>query len=158
MYDYLYYYGAALISGLALFTAVYVVKGKDLLYSSVTLALTASLVALLVAFMGYTLIAAVQLIVYVGAAVMFIIISVSLLGAKDTSARNEVAGIVAGLTTFVALSLYAYKLYPAFTFVSNVNVDQLATVMLERYGLVIVLITVALAATIVEAISVAKRG
>ncbi len=153
-YDYL---GLTILSAFALYFAYLTVRGKDLVYSSVSLALTASMVSLIVAFMGYHLIAIVQLLVYVGAAVMFIIVSVSLLGAKETTVRNEYIGVTVALFTLSVLGLYINKLYTGFTFAKVPPVQTISDLLLSRYMSVLVLIIVALAATIIEAISLAKR-
>jgi NADH-quinone oxidoreductase subunit J len=151
------YLGITILSAFALYFAYLTVRGKDLVYSSVSLALTASLVSLIVAFMGFHLVAIVQLLVYVGAAVMFIIISVSLLGAKETTVRNEYLGLTAGIFTLTVLAIYLNKLYTAFTFAKVPPASVISDLLLSRYMSVLVLIIVALAATIIEAISLAKR-
>ncbi len=151
------YLALTILSALTLYTAYLTVRGKDLVYSSVSLALTASLVSLLVAFMGYVLVAAVQVLVYVGAAVMFIIVSVSLLGAKETTVRNEYTGITAGIFTFAVLYLYLSRFTHAFTFTQTPSVQVIGDTLLSRYMGVIILLIVALAATVIEAISLAKK-
>ena len=151
------YLGITILSAFILYFAYLTVRGKDLVYSSVSLALTASMVSLMVAFMGFHLVAIVQLLVYVGAAVMFIIVSVSLLGAKETTVRNEYLGLTAGILTLAVLALYLNRFYTAFTFAKVPSTAVISDLLLSRYMGVLVLVIVALAATIIEAISLAKR-
>lgn len=145
---------------LMILAAYFTVRHRDLVYSSVSLALLGSLNAALIALLGYTLVAVFLIIVYVGAAVMFIIISVSMLGGGGEEARDEASGFFAGsaVATSLLLLLVGSGLYKAFTRASTVPVSRVSETLASGYGLVLALVFVALAATLVEAISIARRG
>jgi NADH-quinone oxidoreductase subunit J len=59
-----------------------VIRVRDLVYASLALALLGLVNAMLIALLGFSVVAAFLVIVYVGAAVMFIIVSVSMLGGE----------------------------------------------------------------------------
>ncbi len=141
-------------------TAYYVVKANDLVYASSALAILGLLNAALIALLGYTVIAIFLVIVYVGAAVMFIIVSVSMLGGGGGEERDEMNGAFAGAAVGTAffLLLAGTGLYKAFTRPAEVSLQAVSNTILDKYALVIGILFVALAATLVEAISIARRG
>lgn len=140
--------------------AYYVVRSKDLVYASGSLALLGLLNATLIALLGYTIVAIFLVIVYVGAAVMFIIVSVSMLGGGTGEERDEASGAFAGAAVGAAffLLLASTGLYKAFVRPESVNMQSISDLLLNKYLVVIAILFVALAATLVEAISIAKRG
>lgn len=137
-----------------------VVRARDLVYSSASLAILGLLNAALLAIMGYTIIAAFLVIVYVGAAVMFIIIVVSMLGGGGGEARDEEKGLFAAtaLATVAILIATTGRIYGSFTRPEGVSMASVSELLLSDYGVVLSIIFVALAATLVEAISIARRG
>ncbi|MFP3401566.1 MAG: NADH-quinone oxidoreductase subunit J [Nitrososphaeria archaeon] len=151
----------AIVMGLAsLVAAYYVIRSKDLVYASSALAILGSMVAAELAILGLGIVSAFLIIVYVGAAVMFIIITVSLLGLRGDERRNSGVGVLVALLTAalwlgVALSAGIYGLYVA---PHPVGMTAAVGGLLSRYALVVALIVIAQAATLVEAISVARRG
>lgn len=155
-----YPYIASLLAGVMLVVAYYVVRHRDLVYASVALALLGSLTAAFTAFLGFGLVAVFIVIVYVGAAVMFIIMSVSMLGGGGPEARNEVAGILAASGILAGLAIVAFSagLFKAYAHPGAYTVTEVAQVLLSRYSPVLWVLVVALAATLLEAIAVARRG
>lgn len=145
---------------LMILSAYFTVRLNDLVYSSVSLAMLGLFNAALVALLGYTLVAVFLVIVYVGAAVMFIIMSVSMLGGGGEEKRDEAAGLFAGAAVGSALLLLlaGTGIYKAFTRASGVTVSHVSEILASDYGVVLAIIFVALAATLVEAISIARRG
>ncbi len=151
----------AVAMGIAtLIASYYVVRAKDFVYASAALAVLGSAVAADLAIIGFGIVSAFLVIVYVGAAVMFIIITLSLLGLRGEERRDAGRGVVTALLTAalwsaVAISAAAYGLYYR---VSPVGFPEAVEGLLGHYALVVALIVIAQAATLVEAISVAKRG
>ena len=137
-----------------------VVRARDLVYASASLAILGLLNAALLAIMGYTIVAAFLVIVYVGAAVMFIIIVVSMLGGGGGESRDEEKGLFAAtaLATVAVLVAVAGRIYGAYTRPEGVSITGVSELLLSNYGVVLSIIFVALAATLVEAISIARRG
>ena len=105
--------GTVAVVGLSislLLSGYLVIRVKDLVYASLALALLGSLNAMLIALLGFAIVAAFLVIVYVGAAVMFIIVSVSMLGGGGHEEWKPFRGLVsavvaaAGLGAAVALT------------------------------------------------------
>ncbi|MDP8002673.1 MAG: NADH-quinone oxidoreductase subunit J family protein [Caldisphaera sp.] len=151
----------AIILGIASIVASYfVIKTKDLVYSSSMLAVLASIIAALLALIGYGIVAAFQVLIYVGAAVMFIIIAISMVGSRGRETKESFLGFIVGtsLAISIALILIGGRLYNLYTYPSYVSPSQAAQGLLDHYFPVVALILIAQAATLVEAISISKRG
>lgn len=132
---------------------------RDLVYSSSLLALLGSLTAALLALLGYYIVAVFTIIVYVGAAVMFIIITVSMLGGGGVEVRSNTRGVVVALATLTALIAAISTLgLPTAIFPVSVDLRIVSDSLLSGYLIVLVVLLVALAATVIEGIAVARRG
>ncbi len=144
----------------AAIAAYYVIKLKDMIYASISLALLGSLTAALIALAGFPIVAAYLVLVYVGAAVMFLIITISMLGLRGSEERDTFRGIIAAAAVFTLVIAIAFssKLYNFYVLPYSVSAQQAASRLLSRYLLVLALIFVGQATTIVEAISIARRG
>ncbi len=149
---------------ISLVSAIAVVRLKDFVYASVGLGVLGVSTAAIVALMGYGVVAAFIVIVYVGAAVMFIIISMSMLGgAAEESWDHErgaaAAALAGGAAALVTLGGGLYLLYNQ---PGAVDLRGVAATFLgdAPQGLAAPLFVViaGLAATILEAIAVARRG
>ncbi len=151
---------AAITGAFMVFVAFLVVRGEDLVYSSSSLAVLGMLNALMIAILGYYLIAAFLVVVYVGAAVMFIIITVSMLGGKSPEPREEWKGFFTAGAVGTAIFLLAATVtaYLGFTRPSSISSASVAGELLQGHEAVVGIILLALAATLVEAISIARRG
>jgi len=151
---------AGIIGVSMILSAYLVVRAKDLVYASGSLAILGMMNALMLALMGYTLIAAFLVVVYVGAAVMFIIISVSMLGGGRGEKRDEEKGLFAASSIAAVLALLAYTAgyYKSYTRPAELAISSVSDFLASNYGLVLAIVFIALAATLVEAISIARRG
>lgn len=151
---------AMLLGIAAIISAYFVIKTKDLVYASSMLAVLASLVAALVALIGYGIVSAFLVLIYVGAAVMFIIIAISMIGVRGKETKEPFLGFAAGAALAVAIAFIVIggKLYNLYTYPQYVSATQAASGLLTHYLPVIAIILIAQAATLVEAISVARRG
>lgn len=151
---------AALTGVFMIYVSYLVVRSRDLVYASASLAVLGSLNAILIALLGYTLVAVFLIVVYVGAAVMFIIIVVSMLGGRGPETRDEYKGLFAGaaFATSSLLLVYAMNAYLGYRAPGNIRVSDVATEMLSSHSFVIGLVFLALAATLVEAIAISRRG
>jgi len=151
---------AGIISVSMILSAYLVVRAKDLVYASGSLAILGIMNALLLALMGYSLIAAFLVVVYVGAAVMFIIISVSMLGGGKGEKRDEEKGLFAASSIAAVLALIAYTAgyYKSYTRPTELAISSVSDFLASNYGVVLAIVFIALAATLVEAISIARRG
>ncbi len=148
-----------LVAIASVIVALLTVTLRDLVYSSSLLAVLGSLVAAFLALLGYYIVAAFIVIVYVGAAVMFIVLTVSMLGGGGVEARNKLRGVLAASATLVAFTVALITLgIPPGTFPVNVDVRVVSDSLLSDYAVALVVLLVALAATVIEGISVARRG
>ncbi len=140
--------------------AYLIVRSKDLVYASASLALLGMFNAILAAILGYVIVAVFLVIVYVGAAVMFIIVTVSMLGGGGGERVDHEKGLLAGATLAMAIAaiVIVSRLYAGYARPSEVSVASVSTILASNYAPVIALLFVALAATLVEAISIARRG
>jgi NADH-quinone oxidoreductase subunit J len=152
---------AASITGmLMVITAIAVVRSKDLVYASASLAILGMLNALLIGLLGYYIVALFLIIVYVGAAVMFIIITVSMLGGKSVEKQDEFKGLFTGATVVSVAVLLVASLaaYMGYSRPGGLSLTVVSQNILSSHFEVIALIFIALAATLVEAIAIARRG
>jgi NADH-quinone oxidoreductase subunit J len=149
------------LTGIFMIISAYAVtRLKDLVYASVALAFTGMFNAAIIALLGFPVVAAFVVAVYVGAAVMFIILSVSMIGTAEVEPREEFRG------SFVA-TLFGMSIVASAIIVDLVKtyhkpgphpLSVVSGVLLSKYMVVLGVLFVALAATLVEAISVARRG
>lgn len=150
----------ALVIALAsIIVAILVVLVEDLVYASSLLAILGSLTAAMVAVAGYYLVAAFIVIVYVGAAVMFIVLSISMLGGRGPEVRNNIVGVAVALVTLAILSTALITLgVPSLELPVSVNARVISDNLTTGYLSVLLVLIVALAATVLEGIAVARRG
>jgi len=148
---------AGILGVFMIYSSYLVVRGKDLVYSSGALAVLGILNALMLSLLGLYLIAVFLVVVYVGAAVMFIIITVSMIGGKEEEPRVEHQGFFAGAAVITVALLLAGSLaaYMGYAKPASVSIKSVSQSLLGGYSAVIALIFIALAATLVEAISIA---
>lgn len=99
------YFGAVAVAALAAILAVLMIREKSLVYSAFMLAGIGISVAGLISFLGYQVIGAAQLIVYVGASVLFFIVSLSMMG--DLKIKNQTFPIPLAVA-LVASGLFYY--------------------------------------------------
>lgn len=137
-----------------------VVKERSLVYASVYLAVVAVFNAGLMALLGYTMVAAFQVVVYVGAAVLFIIIAVTLMGEpvrrEPRSVPYAVLVFALGLISFTALLLrVASEIQPPPK--ATVTLSEVLDMFQSVYLVPVILAFVALAAVLIEAAVLARR-
>lgn len=135
-----------------------VIRVRDLVYASLALALLGSLNAMLIAFLGFAIVAAFLVIVYVGAAVMFIIVSVSMLGGGGREEWRHARGLASSVLAVVGLgaAIALTGIYQAYSIPSPASLREISEVILSKYVPVMGVIFVALAATLIEAVAIAK--
>ncbi len=140
-------------------SAIYVIKIKDLVYASIMLAVLGAFTAGLLSLAGFPIIGAYLVLVYVGAAVMFIIISISMLGPQSEEARDTFRGVVSATAAamFLLVIIFYSGLYRLYTTPEYVSASAAAAGALSNYLPVLALIFIGQAATVVEAISIARR-
>jgi len=146
------------VMGVAAVASAYlVIRARDLVYASVALAVLGSLTA---SMLGLGIVAAYIVLVYVGAAVMFIIITISMLGPTGMEEQEAMRGVIVASTAavFVLILVFGLRLYDLYAVPASVSVQLAASEALSKYLPVLALILIGQAATIVEAIAIARRG
>jgi len=151
---------SAMLALLALASAVYMLKTRSLVYAAYALALIGLFNAGLFALLGFVLVAAVQVVIYVGAAILFIILSYSLIGEVPIEVQPLRRVALPAVLLFIAFFLFVHQVVsvlPAQTTIvslpSSLIVDKLVS---EYTGALIVLFLVA-GTSAIEAIVIAKR-
>lgn len=150
----------AVMGAAAIASSYLVIKSRDLVYASISLAVLGSLTAAVLALLGLEVVAAYLVLVYVGAAVMFIIITISMLGPTQPEQQDAMKGLIsaASVATFILLVVVALRLYNLYAVPGPISVQLAASEALRRYLPVLALIFIGQAATVVEAIAIARRG
>ncbi|MGC9186341.1 MAG: NADH-quinone oxidoreductase subunit J family protein [Fervidicoccaceae archaeon] len=98
-------FGTIAGSFLATVLALLMIRERSLVYNAFMLAGIGISVAGLISFLGYQVIGAAQLIVYVGASVMFFIISLSMMGDLRVKIQSSYVPLLVGL---LASALFYY--------------------------------------------------
>ena len=149
---------AILAFGIAAFAAVLTTRHRSLLYAAVSLALLGLANAILFAVLGQVLVALFHVIIYVGATVIFIIIAVAMFREAPELPRPLIAasaGVVAVLGIILAALLVAAGALPL---TGAAPAADVVKVLLGEYWISLLAICLALVATLVGSVIVARRG
>jgi len=146
------------IAVLAILSSLLVVEHKSLVYSAFFLGVLGMANAALFALLGFTFIALFHVAVYIGAAVTFILFSITMFEEApplERSVRVVVAFSV--LLTFLLLTLifglYLGKpLQPTY-----ISYRELANLLTEKYWFALIVAALTLVTTLIEAITLARR-
>lgn len=150
----------ALVGLIALITSVMVVRARSLVYSAGYLSLLGLAVAGLVAALGYPIVAVVHIIIYVGAGVLFIVMSVSMI--RDTAERRAsrlLSAVIALMSAAPLLYLGIVTDYrgPAPSSVSDYSV--LSSAIVADNWISAVLLFFSISAALMAAVSISRsRG
>jgi len=144
----------------AVILALLILRERSLVYGSFMLAGVGVSVAGLISVLGYQVIAAAQLIVYVGASVMFFIISLSMMGnlkVKSTPLYISLsAGLIASAVFYYLITIVTeelgYEVGP-----TTITASTLSRFLAGEFTLQLSIIVTALAFTSIFAIYFAKR-
>lgn len=137
--------------------AVLVVGQKSLIYSAMSLGLLGMANAGLFAFLGYTLIAVFHLAVYIGAAVIFIMFSVTMFReVPDIEVSSKIlAAITVPLITIILIYIYSPYLNETFK-LQYFAYKEISSLFLTRYWFPLVITGLALVTTLIEGITLAR--
>ncbi|BAN90361.1 NADH-quinone oxidoreductase subunit J family protein [Aeropyrum camini] len=147
------------VAGLATLFSMFVVRYRDMVYASASLALVGLASAAILGLLGFPLVAVFLVIVYVGAAVMFIIVSVSMLGGGGREEWDDWRGLAAAAAAFSTVILLGFVggLWQLYTAPQPVRLDSIALILTRDLYPVIIVLAAGLAATILEGIAIARR-
>ncbi len=142
-------------------SALFIVNHKNLFYSAISLAFLGISVAVLIALISfqYSLYSVFHLLLYVGATVVFLSISLVMFRGLEVKQINTAwAPIIAGVSALfifiaVVLSLSGVQVRQ----VGEISLQSLSTIILEKYWFPAVILVVGLLTTLIEAITLARR-
>jgi NADH-quinone oxidoreductase subunit J len=142
-------------------SAIFIVSSKNLFYAAISLAFLGVSIAVLIALVSfqYSLYSVFHLLLYVGATVVFLSISLVMFKGLEVRQINIAwAPIVAGVSAVlifiaVVLSLSGVQLGQ----VGEINLQTLSSIILEKYWFPAVVLAVGLLTTLIEAITLARR-
>ncbi|MQL55184.1 NADH-quinone oxidoreductase subunit J family protein [Acidianus ambivalens] len=142
-------------------SAIFIVSSKNLFYAAISLAFLGVSIAVLIALISfqYSLYSVFHLLLYVGATVVFLSISLVMFKGLEVRQINIAwAPIVAGVSAVlifiaVVLSLSGVQVSQ----VGEINLQTLSSIILEKYWFPAVVLVVGLLTTLIEAITLARR-
>ncbi len=142
--------------------SIFIVKSKNVFYSAISLAFLGISIAILIADISpvaYSLYSAFHLLLYVGATVVFMSISLVMFrGIRVKEINISWAPIIAILTSVVIFSvvLISISSLPSRS-PSPISLEQLGLDILQKYWFPAVILIIGLLTTMIEAISLARR-
>lgn len=142
----------------ALISALLVIEHKSIVYASFFLAMLGASNAALFVLLGYPVVSIFHLVVYVGAAVTFILFSVVML--KETPLvefRARGIALIAALEVLVVLSIGFRPLLGSKLIGGVISLKEVSDLLINRYGFALLIAALALATTMIEAITLARR-
>lgn len=138
--------------------AFLVVEQKSLVYSALCLGLLGIVNAGLFALLGYLIIALFHLIVYVGAAVTFILFSVTMFKeVPDVETRMKALTLL--MIPLVAIALfYIFRPYSNVAFAPKYFAyGEISSLFVKKYWFPLIVTALTLVTTLIEAITLARR-
>jgi NADH-quinone oxidoreductase subunit J len=151
----------AIIAVITLISAVMVIEHKSLVYAAIFLAILGISNAVLFALLGFIFVALFHLAVYVGAAVVFIIFSITMLKESPLmSIPTRALGLIFTTTMVIIVSIMVLNT----DILLNIQVPtlvasyrMLANIIVSKYWFHLIIAAVALSVTLIEAITLARR-
>ena len=138
--------------------AVLVVQSRSLVYSAAFLGFLGLANASLFALLGYGLVAIIHVLVYVGAAVLFIVLAVTMMKEPARQYTNLLLGLLSGalffilLLGFVATSPYGLAELPPFT----IDYSHIVNYFIANARPAVLILVVSLAAALIASIHIAR--
>ena len=149
-------------SAISIASAIFIVRQKNIFYSSIGLAFLGISVAVLIALINpsaYAFYSAFHFLLYVGSAVVFL--SISLLIFKTLTVKEinvpwaGVTAVVTGAMLFLIIVVTFNNITPVSTNVTF-SLQTFANTFLEKYWFPTLIIIIALLTTMIEALSLAR--
>lgn len=147
-----------IFAAVAIISAILVVEHKSLTYSAVFLALLGMANAALFVLLGFIFLALFFISVYVGAAVTFILFSVTMFNeAPKVETSVRIVAIISVVLVAVLLTL-GFGLHLSSGNPPSYNsFRDLSSLLTQKYGFALVIAALTLITTLIEAITIARR-
>ncbi|HKZ88228.1 MAG TPA: NADH-quinone oxidoreductase subunit J [Candidatus Bathyarchaeia archaeon] len=146
------------MAAVAVISAILVVEHKSLVYSALFLGILGMANAALFTLLGFNFIALFFVSVYIGAAVTFILFSVSMF--EEAPAVERPVRIITLISVIVAAVVLAGVFALYFTGgiqPSYISYRVLASLLTEKYGFALIIAALTLVTTLIEAITIARK-
>ena len=160
----IYLFVVLLFSVFSIASALYIVRQKVVFYSAVALAFLGISVAALIALLSpqaYGIYSVFHLLLYVGATVTFLAITLVLfrgIEVRPQPTTGVVAGFIAAVLVGMATVIIAGSYVPTtFSPPRGLDLTALADELLGQYWFPIVVLIVGLLTTVIEAVALARR-
>lgn len=147
---------------MAIAFAIYIVRTKNVFYGAVSLAFLGVSIAALIALeapLAYGIYSVFHILLYVGATVTFLAVSLVMFKDLEVKIPKSSTGILAGGAVSVLFLITVYISLSQVTVISlkPINLTILADNILETYWFPLIILIIALLTTLIEAISLARR-
>lgn len=147
-----------IFAAVAIISAILVVEHKSLIYSAVFLAILGMANAALFVLLGFIFLALFFISVYIGAAVTFILFSVTMFNeAPKVETSVRIVAIISVVLVAVLLTLGFGLHLSSGNPLSYISYRDLASLLTEKYGFALVIAALTLITTLIEAITIARR-
>jgi NADH-quinone oxidoreductase subunit J len=146
------------LAAVAVASAILVVEHKSLIYSALFLAILGIANAALFVLLGFGFIALFFTSVYIGAAVTFILFSVTMFEeAPKVETPVRIIALISVILVAVLLALGFGLHFTSGVQPSYIGFRDLAALLTEKYGFALVIAALTLITTLIEAITIARR-
>jgi len=147
-----------ILAAAAVISAILVVEHKSLTYSAVFLAILGMANATLFVLLGFTFIAIFFISVYIGAAVTFILFSVTMFEeAPKVETPVRIVALVSVILVAALLAIgFSLNIGSEIPFTSP-SYMELANLLTQKYGLALIIASLTLITTLIEAITIARK-
>lgn len=144
------------LAALTLTFGVIAVKARDSVYAALSLAFVGSSVAGLIALLGFGYLAAFHLMIYVGAAVIFITFTVLMLREPPAEFKEmKIPALLNALLLGLAFYLAVSPLKPEEAKIYE-SLSEAASLIFGKYWFAFLILVYSLATVVIEAIAVAR--
>ena len=142
----------------AIFSALLVIEHKSIVYASFFLAMLGASNATLFVLLGYPVVSIFHLVVYVGAAVTFILFSVVMMReAPLVEPKARGIAIIAAVEILLVFSVGFWPLLRSEPIGGVISLEDVSDLLLNKYSFALLVAALALATTMIEAITLARR-
>lgn len=147
-----------ILAAAAVISAILVVEHKSLTYSAVFLAILGMTNATLFVLLGFTFIALFFISVYIGAAVTFILFSVTMFEeAPKVETPIRIVALISVILVAALLALgFGLNLGGGIP-ISSPSYMDLASLLTQKYGFALIIASLTLITTLIEAITIARK-
>ena len=145
------------IGFIAILTSFMIIKSRNLVYAAVYLSLVGIFNAILIALLGYVIIAVLHIIIYVGAGIMFIIMSISMMREFKEVEQLKLPSLIIAILIALPIAYLGYILpEPGKAIWSADDYIEISSYIVTNYSMPIIVILLALASVLIASISITK--